>query len=296
MKRIAIVIYPNTRPFFVEVAIATLKALQSLGHDAFESSNPGAVSADLEIIFGNGFKVYGIPLWPKAADRKRVFFNMEMLPQTKEQFAEPWRAQSIKQIEDLAPLVDGFLDTAPDNVEAGKTHLQKLGLKTPFAHCPPGYHESFDHSDVVLPQTTDVLFFGALTGRRVGLLDAIKKQASVTASQCLFGKDRDRAMAQAKINLNLHVTGHGCSLGLRVPVFFLSSGRFFVSEKIDGWNPLRDGEHYRLWDQEDPDFFRKLLSDEAQRTRIGKQGREFLKNEYPYSKTLVRALKELNVL
>jgi len=294
--KIAVVNYINTAGFFVEMARATTLVLRSLGHEVFEMTQSGAPGVHLEIIFGNGFKVYGIPLWPKRTDRKVVFFNMEMLPLTKDQFAEPWRAQSIKQIEDLAPLVDGFLDTAPDNIEAGKAHLQKLGLKTPFAHCPGGYHESFDHSDIVLPQTTDVLFFGALTGRRVVLLDAIKKQASVTASQCLFGKDRDVAVAQAKINLNLHVTSHGCSLGIRVPVFFLSSGRFFVSEKIDGWNPLHDGEHYRLWNQEDPDFFRKLLADDAQRTRIAKQGREFLKNECPYSKILVRALKELNTL
>lgn len=294
--KVAIVNYPKTAGFFAEIARATMLVLKSIGHDPVELPQPGAPGMRLEIIFGNGFKVYGIPLWSKRSDRKIVFFNMEMLPLTKDQFSEPWRKQSIDQIEVIAPRVDGILDTAPDNIEAGKAHLRKLGLKVPFAHCPAGYHESFDHSDIVLPQTIDVLFFGALTGRRTALLDSIKKQASVMASQSLFGRSRDVAVAQSKINLNLHVTAHGCSLGLRVPIFFLSSGRFFVSERIDGWNPLRDGEHYRLWNQSDPNFFRTLLADESQRTRIGRQGREFLKSEYHYSKVLVRALKELGAL
>ena len=298
MKQIALAIYPHTRPFFIEVFVATMKVLQSLGHDTFESPAPGVASADLEIVFGAAFKHYGIPLWPKRSDRKCIHINWEPLPLNKEQFNEATgrRRNALIELGEVAHQVNGVMHVSRENVEVAKSYTQMMGLDTQHVFLPIGYHESFDHSDLVLPQTNDALFFGLMSDHRKALLNRIKTQINVVETQSLFGEARDRAIAQTKINLNLHVTDHPVSVGVRVPVMFLSSGRFFVSEDLKWWNPFKDGEHYMLWNQEDPDFFRKVLSDEELRTRIGTQGREFLRSEFRYSDLLQKALKELDAL
>lgn len=294
--RIALVAYPHTRPFLIEVLTATAKVLQSWGHDVFETPAPGAPGTTLEIIFGAGFRANDIPLWPKRTDRKCIYINWDPLPQTKEHLKEERREYALTELGEVAGRVNGIMCVSYENVAIGKAHTKSLGIDIDLSFLPIGYHESFDHSDLILPQVNDAFFFGLLSKRRTGLLKRIEQQVRVVRTQSLFGKERDRIIAQSKINLNLHATDHPVSFGVRVPVMFLSSGRFFVSEPMKWWNPLVDGKHYVVWDGRDETLFKRLLADDGLRAKIGNQGREWIRSELRYEVVLKRSLNELGVL
>jgi hypothetical protein len=292
--RIALVAYPHTRPFLVEVLTATAKVLQSWGHDVFETPAPGSPGTALEIIFGAGFKANGIPLWPKRTDRKCVWINWDPLPQTQEHLEERRRKYALDELLEVSGRVDGILCVSHENVAVGRANAKGMGIN--FSFLPIGYHESFDHSDLIPPQVNDILFFGLLSDHRTTLLKKIERQFKVVKTQSIFGAERDRVIAQSKINLNLHATDHPVSFGVRVPVMFLSSGRFFISEPMKWWNPLVDGEHYVVWDGKSEDPFKRFLADDTLRRRIGQQGRDWIRGELRYEAFLKKSLEELSVL
>lgn len=289
MKRVVVVNFPQTSVFFDEVAKATAIILRAWGHTVNEFTAPSTLPCDLEIIFGST----GLPPWEKKKDRKYVYFNMEQLPQGRGDDARRWR---LDELISITSRVDGILDISKENTQACGGLVMSQCPNVGYAFCPVGYHESFDHSNIRMPQTTDVLFIGLLNDRRKRLLEGIRRQGSVAATQACFGDLRAKGIAQARINLNLHVYDWSFFETLRIVMLFLASGRFCVSEKIGGWCPLVSGEHYMEWDQSDPEFFRKLLLNNTFRMKIARQGHSFVRSNFRYAQSLQQALSELTVL
>src|SRR5262249_51468327 len=79
----------------------------------------------------------------------------------------------------------------------------------------------------------DVLFYGGLEERRVRILDALRRAGlKVEGLQGVYGKDRDRYIARAKVALNIHVLPTRIFEIVRVS-YLLANGKAVVSE----WSP-----------------------------------------------------------
>lgn len=76
--------------------------------------------------------------------------------------------------------------------------------------CPIGYIRSMSTIVSTKDQDIDVLFYGALNGRRTKILDEIKKaKIKVVHLSGVYGAVRDRWIARAKVVLNMHYYENG---------------------------------------------------------------------------------------
>jgi hypothetical protein len=115
------------------------------------------------------------------------------------------------------------------NIEA----LAELDVRD-VVHVPIGYMSQLTRIPPAAEEDIDVLFYGALVDRRLKILRALRAEGvAVTALFGTFGAARDRAIARARIVLNMHL--HEARLFEVVRVsYLLANRRFVISESGQG--------------------------------------------------------------
>lgn len=287
VKRVTVVNLVQCAIFYKEIAEATSRCFRDWGWQVMERGAPNEVPTALEFIFGG----QNLPVWEKRSDRRYLYFNMEQLPTGGESFTH-YRHERLKELSRIAQRVDYILDASQTCHQAASVHLKTVNSQLGYVFCPIGYHSSFDYSRVSAPEHTDVLFIGLHSDRRKKILDAMRSRLRVVSTEGLWGEQRMRAIASAKINLNLHVMPESYFEAMRMVLLFLSSCRFCLSERIEGWNPLIPGEHYIEWDGS-VDQVCRLVQDYTLRRKIAYQGYVFVKGQLNYTFNLHRALSQL---
>lgn len=101
----------------------------------------------------------------------------------------------------------------------------------PYASClPVGYAASLTRIPVNAEKDIDVLFYGSINNRRESVCSALRaKGLKVAAVFGLYGEERDKLIARAKIVLNLHFYEVGIFETPRV-TFLMANGACVVSE------------------------------------------------------------------
>lgn len=124
-------------------------------------------------------------------------------------------------------------DYCPENLAllaaAGIRHTRLL---------PIGFHEKLS---VIphLPADVDVLFYGSVNDRRRAVLKALSQRCTLRVLFGVYGDERDRCIARARIVLNLHYYESRIMEQARVS-YLLNNGRFVVSE-VSQQNPYEGG-------------------------------------------------------
>ena len=133
---------------------------------------------------------------------------------------------------------------------------------------PVGFHEELQ---TIRPETpdVDVLFYGSLNQRRQGVLDDLARDCAVQTLCGVYGEERDRWVARAKIVLNIHFYAAQIMEQPRL-ADLLNNGRFVISEE-SRINPYQDGlvtvPYSRL-----AQACRVWLNEPAQRDRVAQAG------------------------
>ena len=176
-------INPHVR-CFEDFARALGAALRDLGHEADSNyTNPGRI-----IQFGANNVVDKDNKMP----RDTITFNTEQVSAVDNPAAmmSNWQQYRNRVVWDYSKA----------NIDA----LAKLDIKA--VHCPIGYHPSMTKIEPV-EEDIDVLFYGSVGVRRKEILDEIADlglNLRVVMPPGLYGEERDKLIARAKVVLNLH--------------------------------------------------------------------------------------------
>lgn len=212
---------------FDEVSASLATSLRALGHEVREPTfgtegacNPAPWGKPLDqgphwrsdfgipIVLAPNF----LPDCPLAEDA--ILFNMEQAPaalgnapgEVNALVSDAWlRADFLKLYRRHV-----VFDFSRTNVE----RLRRLGCER-VVHCPIGYSPVLTRIEPVPVEDIDVLFYGTLSGRRLAVFDALRRRSVRTADggerpvrvvelQGVYGRERDAAIARAKIVLNIH--------------------------------------------------------------------------------------------
>lgn len=158
-----------------------------------------------------------------------------------------------------------------------------------YPECEPGAEHEPEY---------DFVFIGALEGvdgRRDKLLDALARRWSIhPESQGVWGAKKGRALANARIALNIHFD-HGATFESPRLFEYLANGRFTLSETAADPHPFVEGRDYAA-------FFANQLVDKAarwldhpeERARIAAQGRETA-HRHPIEKSARTVIRRLLV-
>ena len=171
---------------FEEVARGFADALRVLGHDVVPpyDAKPGR----LVIFGGNNLKTDD--RFPPDA----IVYNAEQVAALRN---ATWLMQNVKQFTKHV-----IIDYSWLNVGA----LRELGVEKPV-FCPVGFMPSMVSEHMVEPiaEDIDVLFVGSVNPRRRVILEAIAASGlRLVPLFGVYGADRDRIIARAKVVLNLH--------------------------------------------------------------------------------------------
>jgi hypothetical protein len=171
---------------FGEVAEALHQGLLALGHDSV-LTNRLDLDERRTIVLGSNLLVqYGL-----EPPKNPIFYNLEQLGDDL-----PW--MTMPEFVDLFRRYPHW-DYSQANVE----YLAALGLPRP-TYVPIGYVPELTRI-APAPEDIDVLFYGALNGRRYGVLrDLHDRGLRVKWLSGAYGASRDAWIARSKIVLNMH--------------------------------------------------------------------------------------------
>jgi glycosyltransferase involved in cell wall biosynthesis len=212
---ICIMRWPGPVPFFEayrEVAETVRHGLERLGYAAVLSED--LVRGDsVNIVFGGHIlREDALPELPA----RTVFYNLEQVPAT----APGLKPQLCGQF----PVWDYSLRNVAGFRNLGATWV---------VHVPIGFVPEMQRIEPAAEQDIDVLFYGSLHERRVRILDALRSAGlKVEALQGVYGVERDRFIARAKVVLNMHVIPTHIFEIVRVS-YLLANAKAVVSEVCD---------------------------------------------------------------
>jgi len=206
--------YPYARAFR-EVAETVHHGLRALGHDSVLTARADWPDRRAIVFGANTWGAHPVHLPPDA-----ILYNLEQIYP-----GSPW----------LTPaLVDRLRrhrvwDYSRANIQA----LAEMGIHD-AVHVPIGYAPQLTRIPRAGDEDIDVLFYGALVDRRLRVLRALRDRGvAVMVLFGTFGATRDRAIARAKIVLNMHL--HEAKLFEVVRVsYLLANRRFVISESGRG--------------------------------------------------------------
>lgn len=242
---------------FDEVAEAIDAGLQELGHES--ERRLGTFAADrVNIIFGAHLMPRDVSPYPGS-----VLFNLEqVIP------GALWLTAEYLELMKRFPV----WDYSAANVAA----LRARGVQN-AAYVPVGYARCLER---IQPHTedVDVLFYGCVNDRRRIVLETLRQRG--VRVQCLygvFGEERDKMIARAKVVLNVHFY-QGARLEVARCFYLLVNGKFVVTEAADDLelSGLADGMAVAPYAQlaERCSFY---LAAAHQRARIARRGQEIMK-------------------
>ncbi|MEY8017667.1 hypothetical protein [Mycobacterium servetii] len=240
---------------FNEVAEAVHHALVALGHDSVLTNRLDFDDRRTIVLGGNLLVQYGLEL-PKNP----IFYNLEQLGDDL-----PWMA--------MPEFVDLFRRyPAWDYSQANIERLAAMGLPRPI-YVPIGYVSELTRI-APAPEDIDVLFYGALNGRRYAVLrDLHDRGLRVKWLTGAYGARRDAWIARSKIVLNVHYWDAKIFEITRVS-YLLANRRAVVSER--GADPtlerdLQSGVAFADYDGL-VDRCVELVGDERARRELAERG------------------------
>ncbi len=240
---------------FNEVAEAVHHALVALGHDSVLTNRLDLDDRRTIVLGGNLLVQYGL-----EPPKKPIFYNLEQLGGDL-----PW--MTMPEFIDLFRRYPTW-----DYSEANIERLAGLGLPRP-AHVPIGYVPELTRI-APAPEDIDVLFYGALNGRRYAVLRELHDRGlRVKWLSGVYGASRDAWIARSKIVLNIHYWDAKIFEITRVS-YLLANKRAVVSER--GADPtlerdLESGVAFADYD-ELADRCVELLGDGCARRKLAERG------------------------
>ena len=197
---------------FNEVAEALHHGLLALGHDSVLTNRLDLDERRTIVLGGNLLVQYGL-----EPPKNPIFYNLEQLGDDL-----PW--MTMPEFVDLFRRYPHW-DYGQANVE----RLAGLGLPRP-TYVPIGYVPELTRI-APAPEDIDVLFYGALNGRRYAVLrDLHDRGLRVKWLSGAYGASRDAWIARSKIVLNLHYWEAKIFEITRVS-YLLANRRAVVSER-----------------------------------------------------------------
>ncbi|OBI53710.1 glycosyltransferase family 1 protein [Mycobacterium sp. E796] len=196
---------------FNEVAAALHYGLLALGHDSVLTNRLDLDDRRTIVLGGNLLVQYGL-----QPPKNPVFYNLEQLGDDL-----PW--MTMPEFVDLFRRYPTW-----DYSEANVEYLASMGLPRP-TYVPIGYvHELTRIAPAA--EDIDVLFYGALNGRRYTVLrELCDRGLRVKWLSYIYGADRDAWIARSKIVLNMHYWEAKIFAIVRVS-YLLANRRAVVSE------------------------------------------------------------------
>jgi len=189
----------------LDLAVPLAEGLKEHGFDAEITSQP---SRDRSVIVGPH-------LLSQMPPENAILYNTEQISAE-----SPWFS---------GPLLDLYRqhrvwDYDPMNTTA----LKALGVNA--VTVPPGYAPCLTCVERKADPDIDVLFFGSVNVRRATVLNELGRNFKIAYASDLYGSDRDRMVARAKIVLNVHYYQAAIFEAARVS-YLLANRAFVVSEK-----------------------------------------------------------------
>jgi hypothetical protein len=240
---------------FNEVAEALHHGLLALGHDSVLTNRLDLDERRTIVLGGNLLVQYAL-----EPPKNPIFYNLEQLGDDL-----PW--MTMPEFVDLFRRYPTW-DYSQANIE----YLAGLGLPRP-TYVPIGYVPELTRI-APAPEDIDVLFYGALNGRRYGVLRELHDRGlRVKWLSGAYGASRDAWIARSKIVLNLHYFEAKIFEITRVS-YLLANRRAVVCER--GADPtlerdLQSGIAFADYD-ELVDRCVELVGDEPARRELAERG------------------------
>jgi len=156
-----------------------------------------------------------------------ILYNLEQMDQ-----------RNLHLITRLKVLVDrcNIWDYSARNIKTLRAH----GITGPIGYVPIGYVPEMTRIKSEPIQGIDVLFYGALSPRRVKILDELRKAGIAVSTVCgVFGAARDALIARAKIVINLHY--YDASIFEMIRVSYLFANRKAVLAECNAETEVDEG-------------------------------------------------------
>lgn len=189
----------TTPQCLLEVATGVAYSLRQLGHEVgFDPGRSAYVENPLPFADGKYgrlivFNANRLPAMPIPEDA--IIYNAEQV-QTEGEWGATWQSSSYLKLM-RRHLVWDYSET---NTET----LRSLGVDR-VALCPVGFYPGLQNIVPTPTEDLDVLFIGSTNDRRVKILkDISMNRLSVRALFGVYGEERNRWIARAKIVLNMH--------------------------------------------------------------------------------------------
>lgn len=178
MARFAITVLDKAQRGLEDVWIATLWGLRELGHDVEVVYGPTFSPDRRAIVFGRTFAGHK---YPKDA----ILYTLEFIGSP---FFPP---------EELEVLLEHTVwDVELDNLPR---------LNVPAIHVPMGWVPQLETVKQDVKRDIDVVMFGSQHERRIETIRQCSKRGlKCVFAQSVYGADKDRLMARAKLVLNVH--------------------------------------------------------------------------------------------
>ncbi len=166
-------------------------------------------------------------------------------------------------------------DYSERNIEA----LRGKGVQR-IRHCGIGYAPCLTRIAPAADEDVDVLFYGAIIGRRIGILNAIEATGlRVHRLHGAYGEERDGWIARAKVIVNLHAYPVRIFEIMRIS-YLLANRRFVISEPGLGADraeaALKEGLVFGDEGQL-PELCRRYAADAAARRAVADRGFELFR-------------------
>lgn len=261
---------------FQEVAELLCQSLRSIGHDCDMAVNR-FTDGCVNIVIGYQFLTPGGPL----NDVRYAVWQFEQLAR----MGGWYRNRPDRFFDRALPVLKGaewVWDYNTDNIAFLSAH----GVRA--QHLPIGYHDALMRIPQVPEADIDVLFYGAVNGRRRQVLEALDRRCRLKVLFGVYGERRDAYIARSHIVLNLHQYDRVQLLeDVRIS-YLLNNRRFVLSETVPGPLPYSGGiamaPAAKL-----ADACLAFLDDPQQRQSIAHRGWSFLRR-FPMSGYLRMAL------
>lgn len=173
---------------FDEMALALHEAFRELGYDAPIMHNPYLESQRTAIVLGCNLLADYQQFFP--TNGKYIFFNLEQVDTD-----SSWFTPNYLSLLKKYPV----WDYSQANIQA----LSALGIEAKL--CGIGYVPALTRIEPAAQEDIDVLFIGSINQRRKYILDHLRNAGlRVVSLFGVYGEERDRHIARAKIIINIH--------------------------------------------------------------------------------------------
>jgi SAM-dependent methyltransferase len=244
---------------FREVAESLHHGLLALGHDSILTDDP-APRRRRAIILGSNL----LPAVKRRPAPDAVLYNLEQLDP-----GSPWLTPALLEL---------FRSHAVWDYSArNAARYPGFGLAVPKV-VPIGWVPELTRIPPAAEEDVDVLFYGSQNPRRLRVLDALRARGlRVLAPYGVYGAERDRLIARAKVVLNVHFYQAKVFEVVRVS-YLLANRRCVVSERgadLEEERQLEPGIAFAPYDQL-VETCARLAADPAARAALAAAGQELM--------------------